>query len=200
MIKNFYAHKNQQDHLFHFKQRIDFLCVSEQTSIESKKYQRSSLCHHGGHVRPVLSDRSGPLIRIQKRKAPRKSGAFLYPGDSAAAVRQHAAVCAEGILLLGLKATTVYKIVFTVATFGGAVMGQNLAWDIADTLNGLMAIPNLIGVLALSGTVAAITKNYVDRTFHGKKVKPMLSAFDDVQAEQEDSLRAHSGVLANSRG
>ena len=102
--------------------------------------------------------------------------------------------------LLGLKATTVYKIVFTVATFGGAVMGQNLAWDIADTLNGLMAIPNLIGVLALSGTVAAITKNYVDRTFHGKKVKPMLSAFDDVQAEQEDSLRAHSGVLANSRG
>ena len=102
--------------------------------------------------------------------------------------------------LLGLKATTVYKIVFTVATFGGAVMGQNLAWDIADTLNGLMAIPNLIGVLTLSGTVAAITKNYVDRTFHGKKVKPMHSAFDDVQAEQEDSLRAHSGVLANSRG
>jgi len=90
--------------------------------------------------------------------------------------------------LLGLKATTVYKVIFTVATFGGAVMGQNLAWDIADTLNGLMAIPNLIGVLALSGTVAAITKNYVDRTFRGKKVKPMLSAYEDIQAQQEKSL------------
>ena len=95
--------------------------------------------------------------------------------------------------LLGLKATWVYKVVFTVATFGGAVMGQNLAWDIADTLNGLMAIPNLIGVLALSGTVAAITKNYLERTLQGKQVKPMLSAFDDVQAEQEKSLAAHSG-------
>lgn len=87
--------------------------------------------------------------------------------------------------LLGLKATFVYKIVFTVAVFGGAVMGQNLAWDIADTLNGLMAIPNLIGVLVLSGTVMAITRNYVARRFKGQDVKPMLSAYDDIQAEQE---------------
>ena len=60
--------------------------------------------------------------------------------------------------------------------------------DIADTLNGLMAIPNLIGVLALSGTVAAITKNYVDRTFRGKTVKPMLSAYEDIQAMQEKKI------------
>lgn len=93
--------------------------------------------------------------------------------------------------LLGLKATLVYKAIFTVATFGGAVMGQNLAWDIADTLNGLMAIPNLIGVLALSGTVAAITKNYADRYFRGKNIKPMLSAFPEVQEEQEKSLASH---------
>ncbi|MCM1569991.1 MAG: sodium:alanine symporter family protein [Roseburia sp.] len=90
--------------------------------------------------------------------------------------------------LLGLKATFVYKIIFTVAVFGGAVMGKNLAWSIADTLNGLMAIPNLIGVLALSGTVMAITRNYVERKFKGKGVKPMLSAYDDIQAEQEKKL------------
>ena len=96
--------------------------------------------------------------------------------------------------LLGLKATAVYKVIFTVATFGGAVMGQNLAWDIADTLNGLMAIPNLIGVLVLSGTVAAITKNYLDRTFRGKDVKPMLSAYEDIQAQQEASLKARANV------
>lgn len=100
--------------------------------------------------------------------------------------------------LFGLKATLVYKVIFTVATFGGAVMGANLAWDIADTLNGLMAIPNLIGVLVLSGTVAAITKNYVDRTFRGKNVKPMLSAFDDVQAEQEESLSHHAAAASRA--
>ena len=93
--------------------------------------------------------------------------------------------------LLGMKATQVYKVVFTIATFGGAVMGQNLAWEIADTLNGLMAIPNLIGVLTLSGTVAAITKNYIDRTFHKKDVKPMLSAYEDIQKMQEKSLASH---------
>ncbi len=92
--------------------------------------------------------------------------------------------------LLGLRATYIYKVIFTAATFGGAVMGQNLAWDIADTLNGLMAIPNLIGVLSLSGTVAAITKNYVNRTFLGSGEKPLLSAFPEVQAEQERSLAA----------
>jgi len=37
-------------------------------------------------------------------------------------------------------------------------------WDIADTLNGLMAIPNLIALLALSGVVAAETKKYFDQS------------------------------------
>ena len=61
-------------------------------------------------------------------------------------------------------------------------------WEIADTCNGLMAIPNLIGVLTLSGTVIRITKNYSARTFHGSTDKPMLSAFEDIQQEQERKL------------
>lgn len=91
--------------------------------------------------------------------------------------------------LFGYKATYVYKVIFTIAVYGGAVMGQNLAWDIADTLNGLMAIPNLIGVLTLSGTVAAITANYVKRHFKNEDIKPMLSAYPDIQAEQEKALK-----------
>lgn len=90
--------------------------------------------------------------------------------------------------LFGLKAAMVYKIVFVAATFGGAVMGANLAWDIADTLNGLMAVPNLIGVLVLSGTVSAITKNYINRTFKNSEEAPMLSAFPDIQREQMKGL------------
>ena len=64
-------------------------------------------------------------------------------------------------------------------------MGDNLAWDLADTFNGLMMIPNLIGVIVLSGTVAKITKNYIDRHIRGLQVEPMYSAFPDVQHEEE---------------
>ncbi|MBQ8072782.1 MAG: alanine:cation symporter family protein [Clostridia bacterium] len=87
--------------------------------------------------------------------------------------------------LLGEKRTTPYKILFVLLVFGGAVMGDNLAWDLADTFNGLMMIPNLIGVIALSGTVAKITKNYVDRNLKGIKEPPMYSAFPDIEAEEE---------------
>jgi len=55
-----------------------------------------------------------------------------------------------------------------------------------------MMIPNLIGVIALSGTVMKITKNYVDRRIRGRKeVEPLLSAFPDIQAEQEEALKLH---------
>ena len=40
---------------------------------------------------------------------------------------------------------------------------MSLAWDIADTLNGLMAIPNLIAIIGLSGVVASMTKEHFDR-------------------------------------
>lgn len=50
-----------------------------------------------------------------------------------------------------------------------------------------MAIPNLIGVLSLSGVVRKITRNYIDRSFRGKQVEPMYSAFADVQKAQEES-------------
>lgn len=85
--------------------------------------------------------------------------------------------------LFGTKSTIVYRIIFVVATFGGAVMGDNLTWDIADTLNGMMMIPNLIGVIVLSPVVYRITKNYVARVLHGEKTEPILSAFPDIQAE-----------------
>jgi AGCS family alanine or glycine:cation symporter len=90
--------------------------------------------------------------------------------------------------LFGTKSTIIYKVVFVLFIVCGATMSLDLAWDISDTFNGLMALPNLIGVLTLSGTVIKITKNYVARTFSGSKEKPMISAFDDIQAEQELKL------------
>ena len=65
-------------------------------------------------------------------------------------------------------------------------MSSSLAWDISDTFNALMMIPNLIGVVALSGLVFRITNNYIDREIRGKQnIQPMLSAFDSIQKEHE---------------
>ena len=80
--------------------------------------------------------------------------------------------------LFGTKTTKVYKVIHLVMILFGALLTSSLAWDISDTFNGLMMIPNLIGVIALSGLVMKITKNYLDR-LKGKDVKPMLSAFEE---------------------
>ncbi len=90
--------------------------------------------------------------------------------------------------LFGRKAVKGYQIVFVVFIVIGATMDLSLAWDLSDTFNGMMAIPNLIGVLTLSGTVAQITKNYVDRKLLKKNVKPMLSALDDIQELHEREI------------
>ena len=90
--------------------------------------------------------------------------------------------------LFGEKAAVGYKIVFVLFIFVGATMDLSLAWDISDTFNGLMAIPNLIGVLSLSPIIYKITKNYVDRKFHNKKIEPMISHFPDIQKMQAEAL------------
>lgn len=62
--------------------------------------------------------------------------------------------------LLGTAAGKAYRVIFLPFIVIGAVGGLTLIWDIADTLNGLMAIPNLIGLLALSSVVVRLTKEF----------------------------------------
>ena len=88
--------------------------------------------------------------------------------------------------LFGTKSIKFYQILFVLFILVGATMDLTLAWDLSDTFNGLMAIPNLIGVVTLSGTVVKITKNYVDRKIRCKDVKPMLSAIDEIQKIHEE--------------
>ena len=57
---------------------------------------------------------------------------------------------------------TVYKIAFVLFCIVGSVGSGTLMWDIADTLNGLMAIPNLVGLLLLSPVVFKLTREYFD--------------------------------------
>ena len=91
--------------------------------------------------------------------------------------------------LFGIKATIPYRVVFVLIVLAGSVMEAQLAWDISDTFNGLMMIPNLIGVLVLSPQVMKATRNYVARRIdNDKKTEPVLSAFEDVQREQMQLL------------
>ena len=91
--------------------------------------------------------------------------------------------------LFGDKAVTPYRIIFTVIVFLGSIMTAQLAWDISDTFNGLMMLPNLIGVLVLSPLVMRCTKNYIDRKLHGKQEEPMLSVWPEIQEMQAKAIR-----------
>lgn len=58
------------------------------------------------------------------------------------------------------NAVYIYRLVYVVMVFVGAVGSLDLIWSISETMNGLMAIPNLVGLLTLSGVVAKLTKDY----------------------------------------
>ncbi len=69
--------------------------------------------------------------------------------------------CCE--FLLGTKAVPIYQVIFIVVVVIGATLELELVWNIADTMNGFMAIPNLIALLGLSGVVVKLTRNYFDK-------------------------------------
>ena len=78
--------------------------------------------------------------------------------------------------LLGPRAGGAYQAVFVGIMVVGAVIKLDLAWDLSDTFNGLMMLPNLVGVAGLSGTVARITRNYAARVFYGRDVAPLTAS------------------------
>ena len=90
--------------------------------------------------------------------------------------------------LFGAKTTFIFRMIHVCTVIFGAVLTSSLAWDISDTFNGLMMVPNLIGVLVLCPLVAKITKNYLDRKIRKKDVKPMLSYDEALQAEAEQTV------------
>ena len=79
-------------------------------------------------------------------------------------------------------ATMTFKVLYVVLIVASAVISSDLVWSISDTTNGLMALPNLIAVIGLSGLTVKITKNYYDRK-KGLDVKPMLSAYPEQNEE-----------------
>ena len=70
--------------------------------------------------------------------------------------------------LLGYKASKVYQVIFCLFACMAGTVELTLAWDIADTLNGLMAIPNLIALAFLSPVVVKLCKEYFSEVVKNK--------------------------------
>ena len=81
----------------------------------------------------------------------------------------------------------IFKIIFILLIVFSSLIGSDLIWALDDTFNGLMALPNLVALVILSGQVARITKNYFDRQ-KGKDVEPMLSAYPEQNEEFKAEL------------
>ncbi len=65
--------------------------------------------------------------------------------------------------IVGSKANTVFMILYSLVAIPGAVVDLGLLWGIADTCNGMMAIPNLIALFLLSGTLVKLVREYAGK-------------------------------------
>jgi AGCS family alanine or glycine:cation symporter len=62
--------------------------------------------------------------------------------------------------LAGPRSVGPYRVLFVIATFFGAIRSLGFVWTLSDVMNGLMALPNLIGLLLLSGVIAREVREY----------------------------------------
>ncbi|MBS0653133.1 MAG: amino acid carrier protein, partial [Verrucomicrobia bacterium] len=74
--------------------------------------------------------------------------------------------------LAGEKVLLGYRVVFCAFAFLGAVMSFELVWPLADIMNGLMALPNLIGIIGLTGIITVETRAFFDLLEREKLAKP----------------------------
>ena len=75
----------------------------------------------------------------------------------------YAEKCLEYLSNGRMKFVMVYRVLYIVMVAIGPYLTLNIVWDMADIFNGLMAIPNCIALIALSGVVAKETKAYFDK-------------------------------------
>lgn len=70
--------------------------------------------------------------------------------------------------LLGEKFVLLYRLIYIASVFIGCVATLDLVWLFADTFNGLMAVPNLIALLLLSGVIAKESKDFIAKRKSGE--------------------------------
>ncbi len=87
--------------------------------------------------------------------------------------------------LMGVRAIMPYRLAFAIVVFIGAISRLDLVWTFSDIANGLMAIPNLIGLLICSGLIARETRAYlaVDPLLHDPPSASTLHGVEELLAE-----------------
>jgi len=88
-------------------------------------------------------------------------GLILFAISTAISWSYYGDRCAE--YLFGRRAILPYRCVYVIALFVGAMVQLEFVWNFSDITLGLMAIPNLIALVALSGVVISLTKDYFSR-------------------------------------
>ncbi len=86
-------------------------------------------------------------------------GLILFAFSTVIAWAYYGEKCCE--YLLGTRSIYPYRLLFTLLVIPGAIIKMELAWHIADIMNGLMAIPNLIALLALSKVIVSQTNEFL---------------------------------------
>lgn len=76
--------------------------------------------------------------------------------------------------LFGLSSIPPYRILFTLFAMVGAVLELDIVWKVSDIANGLMAIPNLIGLCALSSVVVVETRDFLRLVDREKNAQPVF--------------------------
>ncbi|MFS6529195.1 sodium:alanine symporter family protein [Microbacterium aurugineum] len=79
--------------------------------------------------------------------------------------------------LIGRRAVMPFRIIFSLVVFIGCTVQLGVVWAFSDAMNGLMALPNLIGLLLLSGLVARETKKYLDNDPKLRADRAQIDAF-----------------------
>lgn len=94
-------------------------------------------------------------------------GLILFAFTTITAWAYYGEKCFE--YLFGVRSIILYRIIFTAIVIPGAILKMEIVWLLADIMNGLMAIPNLIAIIALSGVIVAETNSFlkiIDKETH----------------------------------
>jgi AGCS family alanine or glycine:cation symporter len=94
-------------------------------------------------------------------------GLILFAFSTVIAWAYYGEKCFEYIF--GPQSVRIYRILFTLVIIPGAALKMELAWYLADIMNGLMVIPNTIALIALSGVIESETHTFLDQIKIEKK-------------------------------
>lgn len=97
--------------------------------------------------------------------------------------------CLEYLVGRNKKAILAYRVLYILAVFIGPYMTIQAVWDIADIFNGLMAIPNLIAIILLSGEVVRLSKSFF------KRFPKLTSEAPPPEEEDEEFERFNCEIL-----